>query len=66
MDVKAFLELDTNRFKIQKACHKQAFSSSPEVARRYAETSGIDKLLKGRNQYPTNGFHTLLVSKIDS
>ena len=60
------LDWDTRRYTVQEKCHRDALERSPIVAARYAAGSGINGVLRGRNQFPAVGFHTLLAQKIDS
>jgi|APSaa5957512535_1039671.scaffolds.fasta_scaffold93462_2 hypothetical protein len=60
-EIKAFFELDTERYKIQRKHHKDLTKLNPDKAWRIAKNSGIENLLQGRNQYPEQGFHTLMI-----
>jgi len=64
-EIKAFFELDTERYKIHRRNHNGLNKDQPEKAWRLAESTGIEKLLHGRNQYRERGFHTLMVQKMD-
>ena len=64
-EIKAFFELDTERYKIHRRNHNDLNKGHPEKAWRLAESTGIEKLLHGRNQYRERGFHTLMISKMD-
>lgn len=64
-EVAEFLELDTMRYQFKKEQHKKLKARSPELAAKYAQNSGIEGLLKGKNQYHPHGFHSLLAQKFD-
>lgn len=64
-EIKAFFELDTQRYQIKRSHHDSIKNINPALAKEYAKTSGIDLALRGRNQYREHGFHTLIISKID-
>jgi len=64
-EIKAFFELDTERYKIHRQNHKDLENGDPEKAWRLAKNTGIENLLQGRNQYRERGFHTLMIQKMD-
>lgn len=64
--MKAFLELDTKRFAIKKKDVEKLKKVSVSHAKRYAEFQKIDNHhMRGRNQYPSTGFHSLVTRKYD-
>ena len=64
-EIQALLDFDAKRFTIRKQQHKMLKSQSPTAAEMYARSSGIDKSLQGRNQYPEEGFHSAMIERID-
>ena len=57
--MQAFFQLDTERFKIKKELMSK-FKDVKKHVDKYKEFHGIDKAVKGRNQFPENSFHTLM------
>ena len=61
-EIKAFFELDVQRYNIQSQLMKQI--EEPKQM-RYAQLHGIDNAIKGKNQFPKYGFHMIMTQKID-
>ena len=62
--VKAFLDLDASRFAIKKKLMKE-YQLSGREEQRFLKFHGIDRAVKGKAQFPSQGVHSLIMQNID-